>query len=154
MPRSFLTPLEIEYVDGRNWKVTQEFDYLVDYENKDTTIRVPAGFVTDFASIPRAFWVVFPPTGKYGKAAVVHDYLYVMGGKIPCGWCVTEGLGPKWANVALNIGAKCPDLQTFTKADADKIFLEAMEVLGVNWLQRKLMYRAVRWFGRGNFGKV
>lgn len=53
-------------------------------DKSEPIIRVPAGFVTDFASIPRAFWVVLPPTGKYGKAAVVHDYLYVMGGIIPC----------------------------------------------------------------------
>ena len=40
---------------------------------------VPAGFVTDFASIPRLFWRVLPPTGSYGKAAVIHDYLYRTG---------------------------------------------------------------------------
>ena len=138
MPSSFLTPLELKYIDGRSWEVTKEFDYLVDYEDKDTTIRVPKGFVTDFASVPRVFWTIgFSPTGKHGKAAVVHDYLYVVGGKPPC-----PIKTPHYS---------CP---VFTKADADRIFLEAMEVLGVNWLQRRLMYRMVRWFGRGNFGKV
>lgn len=39
-------------------------------------IVVPAGFVTDFASIPRALWSYLPPTGDYKLAAVVHDYLY------------------------------------------------------------------------------
>jgi len=37
---------------------------------------VPAGFVTDFASTPRALWSVIPPTGRYQLAAVVHDFLY------------------------------------------------------------------------------
>lgn len=39
-------------------------------------IHVPAGYVTDFASVPRMFWRVFPPTGRYNRAAIVHDYLY------------------------------------------------------------------------------
>ena len=34
---------------------------------------------------------------------------------------------------------------------ADVVFLEAMSVLGVGWLLRKMMYRAVRLFGRGSY---
>jgi hypothetical protein len=37
------------------------------------------------------------------------------------------------------------------KQYADKVFLEAMEVLGVPYLQRKLMYLAVKVFGKGNY---
>ncbi len=39
-------------------------------------VDVPAGFVTDFASIPGVFWSVLPPDGDYAHAAVIHDYLY------------------------------------------------------------------------------
>lgn len=39
-------------------------------------VRVPVGFVTDFASIPRVFWSVLRPDGIYTYAAVIHDYLY------------------------------------------------------------------------------
>ena len=39
-------------------------------------VEVPVGFVTDFASVPRAFWRLIPPWGRYSPAAVVHDYLY------------------------------------------------------------------------------
>lgn len=70
---SFLDPLDLQYLDGRIWRLITPFDY-------DSTIAglisVPVGFVTDFASVPRFFWRVLPPTGRYGKAAVVHDYLY------------------------------------------------------------------------------
>lgn len=38
-------------------------------------VCVPNGFVTDFASVPRIFWRIFPPSGQYNRAAVVHDYL-------------------------------------------------------------------------------
>jgi uncharacterized protein DUF1353 len=39
-------------------------------------VVVPVGFVTDLASIPRAFWSALRPEGRYAYAAVVHDYLY------------------------------------------------------------------------------
>jgi hypothetical protein len=39
-------------------------------------VTVPIGFVTDFASIPRAFWSLLRPDGNYAYAAVIHDYLY------------------------------------------------------------------------------
>jgi hypothetical protein len=39
-------------------------------------VRVPVGFVTDFASIPRPFWSMLKPDGLYSYAAIVHDYLY------------------------------------------------------------------------------
>ena len=38
--------------------------------------EIPTGFVTDLASIPRAFWQVLPRDGEYAYAAIIHDYLY------------------------------------------------------------------------------
>jgi hypothetical protein len=36
---------------------------------------VPAGAKTDGASVPSAFWALYPPfTGSYRAAAVIHDY--------------------------------------------------------------------------------
>jgi Protein of unknown function (DUF1353) len=60
--------------DGQDSVLTQDLQYRV----LQTTfvIVVPAGFVTDFASTPRALWSVIPPTGRYQLAAVVHDFLY------------------------------------------------------------------------------
>lgn len=40
------------------------------------TVTVPEGFVTDLASVPKAFWEIMRPEGRYAYAAVVHDYLY------------------------------------------------------------------------------
>jgi hypothetical protein len=42
-------------------------------------IDVPQGFETDFASVPRLFWRIVPPWGRYSPAAVVHDFLYHTG---------------------------------------------------------------------------
>lgn len=43
---------------------------------KGPTVVVPAGFVTDLASIPRVFWSLLPTDGAYTFPAIVHDYLY------------------------------------------------------------------------------
>ena len=40
------------------------------------SIVVPAGFVTEFASIPRVLWSELSPVGEHRLAAIVHDYLY------------------------------------------------------------------------------
>jgi len=94
------------------WKVCGSFIYCVGAEGSDDKIEVPDGFLTDFASVPRVFWRIFPPTGKYGKAAVIHDYLY----RFP---------------------------QNRTRAECDLIFYEAMVVLGVGFVTRHTIYRAV-----------
>lgn len=39
-------------------------------------VEVPEGFVSDLTSVPRLFWQVLRPEGRYAYAAVVHDYLY------------------------------------------------------------------------------
>ena len=57
---------------------TKEFgwDPDVGQEHEYAPVRVPIGFVTDFASVPRLFWSLLRPDGLYAYAAVVHDYLY------------------------------------------------------------------------------
>ena len=74
---SFTTPLVVSPLpDGRRWRLVFQFGYDVGYEGSGDRITVPAGFVTDFASTPPPIWMIIPPWGKYGKAAVIHDYLY------------------------------------------------------------------------------
>lgn len=58
--------------EGHPWKLIESFTY--DYYG--TIITVPRGFTTDFASVPRIFWNILPPFGKYGNAAIIHDYCY------------------------------------------------------------------------------
>lgn len=45
-------------------------------DGRGNVYRVPEGFTTDFASVPRLLWRLVPPWGPYSPAAVVHDYLY------------------------------------------------------------------------------
>lgn len=111
---SFTKPLVVTPIDGIRWRLVKPFEYYI-AEPDGEKIVVPEGFITDFASIPRFAWsIIGSPWGKYGKAAVIHDYCYhrVM----------------------------------FTRKICDKIFLDAMKVLGVGWLKRHIMHRAVRLF--------
>jgi hypothetical protein len=58
--------------DGRNLKLVESFAYV---DSDGQRWEVPAGAETDGASVPRAFWLAYPPfTGRYRQAAVVHDY--------------------------------------------------------------------------------
>lgn len=50
-------------------------EYIFEYNNE--TLIVPAGFVTDFASVPKIFWGLFDPVGKHNAADLEHDYLYI-----------------------------------------------------------------------------
>jgi hypothetical protein len=60
--------------DGRRARLLEPFDVRV----AGHRIHVPAHFRTDFASVPRFLWPLFPPWGPSWRAAVVHDYLYQM----------------------------------------------------------------------------
>jgi hypothetical protein len=64
----------LPFIDGEYDMLMQELRYQPDLGAK--IIVVPAGFVTDFASIPRILWSIRPPQGFYQWAAVVHDFLY------------------------------------------------------------------------------
>ncbi len=78
---SFTSPLRLELTDretkGRAvFRLLDAFTYEIGAEGSGLIVTVPAGTETDFASVPRFFWRLVPPTGKHGKAAVLHDYLY------------------------------------------------------------------------------
>lgn len=67
----FKTPLQVEKIGENRWRLLSP---LV-YEGRLMYI-VPAGFETDFASVPRIFWRICPPVaGNHAEPAVLHDYL-------------------------------------------------------------------------------
>jgi hypothetical protein len=58
--------------DGRKMRLEKPFGYV---DPRGVHWDVPAGTVTDGASIPRVLWMSYPPfTGQYRAAAVIHDY--------------------------------------------------------------------------------
>jgi hypothetical protein len=84
---------------------------------KGIPFEVPPGSPTDFASVPRFFLWFLPSYGKYTKAAVLHDRLWRH--YVPAG--------------------------SLSYVDADGILRRAMRELGVPFLQRWIMWAAVRW---------
>lgn len=73
---SFTEPLVAKKLTGRTWEIVKAFEYHVGSEGSGEVIKIPVGFITDFASTPRFTWILFPPDGQYSQAAVVHDFLY------------------------------------------------------------------------------
>jgi len=84
------------------------------------TIIIPAGFSTDFVTLPAPFRPFFTPNGRHRLAAGLHDYLYSVKGRY---------------------NNKCAPA---TRKEADKEFYIAMKKTGVKPLTRKLFYLAVR----------
>ena len=136
----FLTPLRLEYIDGRFWATTEKFEYHLGAPDGIERVVIPAGFMTDFASIPRALWPVLPPTGPYGKAAVVHDWLYQVREvrRMPT-IDVIDDQGKPAGRIVMPTGARLVN-----RAEADAVFNEAMEVLTVRRTQRWTLYSGVR----------
>jgi hypothetical protein len=69
IPAPTLQPFD----DGNEWLLTSPLIYKIGRTGQE--IIVPAGFVTDLASVPRQFCQLLPSTDKYLRA-IVHDFLY------------------------------------------------------------------------------
>ena len=79
----FVTTLKTDQTDRRTYKL---LDDLVLADEDQRTIIVPAGFITDFASIQVLhnvfLFVLFALVAGYGNyAATIHDWLY-FGGQV------------------------------------------------------------------------
>jgi len=109
------------------WRVLDSFKFYYDTEGSEDKkwAIVPAGFLTDGASVPRWFWGLVAPWGNYGQAAALHDYLIEYG-------VVFHN------NQRVNISRK----------EADHVFNEAMRVAGVSKWQRRIMFLSVRAYSK------
>lgn len=109
------------------YRLLTDFPYQSDLLGK---IVVPAGLVTDFASIPRIAWsIIDPEDPAIGWPSVVHDYLYGVGGDLPG-------------------SAK------FTRRQADLVLVEAMAVCGAGRFIRWAVFQAVERFGASHFANL
>lgn len=99
------------------WRVMNSFSYML---KPGHWVSVPAGYLTDGASVPKIFWNIIPPWGLYGQAAVVHDIL--------CEYLtiIVNGLP-----VAIS------------RAQCDEVLNEAMRHLGVPTWKRLMIYYSV-----------
>lgn len=105
-----------DYVGDR----TELVEPLVFVSTQGEQITIPAGFFTDYASIPKAFRNIYEPSGPARFPAILHDMLYR-----------DLGYGPYYK----------------TRKESDDLFLDAMRLVGVDFIQRTTIYNAVRLFG-------
>lgn len=101
--------------DDIPYTLVQSLDY--DSAILGGVVTVPAGFVTDLASIPRIIQNLIPKEGRYNRPAVVHDFLYRLGAYR---------------------GAPIP------RKTADQVLLEAMYAAGVDADRADVIYAGVR----------
>ena len=74
--KSLAGPLHLSRFVERIYFLTRPIAWSPNSGQTYKRVEVPPGFVTDFASVPRAFWSFLPPDGEYAYAAILHDYLY------------------------------------------------------------------------------
>ena len=76
--------LRPRFTPKKHWVVLTAFRFHVGNipGNDGWSAEIPEGFKTDLASTPRFLWPIFPPSGRYVVAAIVHDWLY-RGGYVP-----------------------------------------------------------------------
>lgn len=96
--------------------------YFTRHAGFNVVIQVPRGFLTDGATIPKAFQKFLPVWDTYYQAAVFHDYL--------CEYLTAYRL-PDMAPMKLS------------RSEADKYFGEIMKVLNTNPIKRKIVHGAV-----------
>ena len=118
---------------GRSlWGLQRELTYQTGATATEV-ITVPAGFVTDLASIPRVVWSFFPPDGPWVKGAVVHDFLYF-----------TQGTGDWYGRHGITRE------KPYSRAESDHILREAMADRGIGAWAQFVIWSAVRlggWMG-------
>ena len=82
-----MTPLVVTDETPEEWRLLEPLTY----QGSRDTFTVPAGYVTNFASVPRLLWWFIPRYGRYTKATVLHDCLCDgrrrrCGAPAGCGW--------------------------------------------------------------------
>lgn len=108
----------VRRLDDERWAVVEPLVYR---GTRDRFV-VPAGFRTDFATVPRVVVWLVPRFGRYTAAAILHD------------WLVTVGI----------------ESGVVTTREADGVFRRVMRESGVPVVRRWLMWTGVRWGAVGD----
>lgn len=80
-------PPLVPYGNKDEWMLYDDFFVRLDTEDGEDslTLRIPKGFITDLASIPKLPIIFMMFEGKARRSAIVHDYLYEL--QYPKKWC-------------------------------------------------------------------
>jgi hypothetical protein len=121
---SRLPPPILSHIGGDRWRLEAEYAY----RDAETTITIPKGFEFDLSSVPRALWWLIAPFDLSVAAPLLHDFLYLYGGRPPAG-----SVAPP---------------RIYNRAEVDAMFRGIMRKEGVTRWRQVLGYLAVRAFGR------
>jgi len=122
----------VHFIAG-NWVLAEDCVYTT---NDLFTLTAKSGFQTDLASIPRILWVLIASFELSLAAPIFHDLIYRSMGE-----------------VALPDGVVLPAGKTFTRSEADDIFLELMTRAKIPFWKRNVAYLAVDFFGVSSWRK-
>ena len=111
--------LSVEITDAGLYRLQQPLIY----QGKRDRIEVPAGYITDLASVPRFATAVVPIAGVHDRAAIVHDVL--------CD--------------RLHTAHAAGEIPAVDSVDTDGLFRRMLRELGVPLAQRWLYWLGVRW---------
>jgi hypothetical protein len=126
----------------RQWRTTAPLWWGLQSPTGPDWLQVPAGFITDLASIPWPFVALVRPDSVSPAGPIVHDYLYANCGAVPV-WRWDDGQGSSWI----------VDRPSFTRKQADAVFCDVLIATEVPDWKVRLMHRAVRIGGAGGWGR-
>jgi hypothetical protein len=120
-----LPPVPISYDPAtETWVLLEDYSYVY----AGHTLTAKAGFAFDLASVPRPLWWLIAPNELSISAPLFHDLLYVYRGHLR------------------EFGEVAP-YRSYTRREADDLFLHLMEVEGISRWRRYAAYSAVRTAG-------
>lgn len=118
-----LTPREVREQNGGGAQLYVLREPFACVSEQFGTIIIPAGFMSDFASIPRAaLWYLDDDSPEILFGSLVHDYLYSLKGALP--------------------------ERSVTRQQADDLLRDSMLSCGASRLQAAVVCTAVRTFGK------
>lgn len=129
---------DLRPIAKNKYQLWRTWSYKWTKDNIQRRIVIPAGFICDGASVPRFLWTItgITPDGMIRSAALVHDFLYKHGGKLPTG-CYQQLAKYDWIDLPI----------IWTRENADRIFCRIMRECGISMVKRRMAYRGVRMFG-------
>ncbi len=128
-----IAPLKLAYLELGQYVTTSS----ALYEGKEDIIKIPVGFVTDLASVPRIFWVILPPMGLYEQAAGFHDWNCERLNDF-------KDAGHRY-DPRLALATEWNGQKLIGPRSTDGLFRRMMREGGVPWLVRWHMWMGVRW---------
>lgn len=127
---AFLTPVRVEISPPATVAKYNLYKFLEPFVIDSIIIgrvEIPAGFVTNFASVPPIVYSYIHPESKcICYPSGIHDYGYSLGGELPDG-------------------------RFFERSKWDDVLEEFMVISGARWDQRKIVRAAVGRFGQSHW---